>query len=269
MNKAVIFAAAVAVATPAMADVVPVSNLSSGVLPATNDGTTFTASSTELRQNSDSSWSSAAITSDTALSSDGSIELTGNRTRLYNDLSGLSLSLDSIQSLTADYLVLNGGSAGGIQSPAFRVYVNDRGVISELIWEASYNGGNNLGSADSVAATDLFWRYTPGCGYVGTGGCASGSYVMNTLTGWAGSPLFSDTAMIIGIGVGQGGGAGDGFHAYADNLTLNTLSGSTTYNFQSAPAVPEPRTWATMLLGFGAIGGAMRRRRKGALTQPA
>lgn len=269
MKKLLMFAAAVAIATPALADVIPVTNLSSGVLPPTNDGTTFTASSAELRQNSDSSWSSATITSDTALSSDGSLELTGTRTRVYDDLSSLELSLDSIQSLTADYLVVNGGSAGGIQSPAFRVYVNDGGVISELIWEATYNGGNNLGSVDSVAATDLFWRYTPNCGYVGTTGCGTGSYIMDTLTGWAGSSLFSNTAMIAGIGVGQGGGAGDSFHAYADNLTLNTTAGSTTYNFQSAPAVPEPSTWATMLLGFGAIGGAMRRRRKGFLTQVA
>lgn len=29
------------------------------------------------------------------------------------------------------------------------------------------------------------------------------------------------------------------------------------------PAVPEPSTWAMMLVGFGAIGGAMRRRRTG------
>ena len=27
-------------------------------------------------------------------------------------------------------------------------------------------------------------------------------------------------------------------------------------------AVPEPATWAFMILGFGAIGGAMRRQRK-------
>jgi hypothetical protein len=31
--------------------------------------------------------------------------------------------------------------------------------------------------------------------------------------------------------------------------------------------VPEPATWALMLLGFGGIGLAMRRRRKPALAQ--
>lgn len=33
-------------------------------------------------------------------------------------------------------------------------------------------------------------------------------------------------------------------------------------NLRSPGAVPEPGTWAMMLLGFGAIGGAMRRRRR-------
>jgi len=32
-------------------------------------------------------------------------------------------------------------------------------------------------------------------------------------------------------------------------------------------AVPEPATWAMMLLGFGGIGAAMRRRRKEILPQ--
>jgi hypothetical protein len=34
-------------------------------------------------------------------------------------------------------------------------------------------------------------------------------------------------------------------------------------------AVPEPSTWAMMLLGFGAVGFAMRRRRRPALLQVA
>lgn len=35
-----------------------------------------------------------------------------------------------------------------------------------------------------------------------------------------------------------------------------------TINFDPLSAVPEPATWAFMLFGFGAIGGAMRRQRK-------
>jgi len=41
---------------------------------------------------------------------------------------------------------------------------------------------------------------------------------------------------------------------------ISTTGGTT-------PPVPEPATWALMLLGFGGIGIAMRRRRKGGLLQ--
>ncbi|WP_339693048.1 PEPxxWA-CTERM sorting domain-containing protein [uncultured Parasphingorhabdus sp.] len=41
-----------------------------------------------------------------------------------------------------------------------------------------------------------------------------------------------------------------------NNQGLNGVS------FQSLGAVPEPATWAFMIFGFGAIGGAMRRQRK-------
>jgi hypothetical protein len=48
------------------------------------------------------------------------------------------------------------------------------------------------------------------------------------------------------------------FSAQGTNITSFSLS---------AQAVPEPATWALMLLGFGGIGLAMRRKRKPALAQ--
>jgi hypothetical protein len=48
------------------------------------------------------------------------------------------------------------------------------------------------------------------------------------------------------------------FSAQGTNVTSFSLS---------AQAVPEPATWALMLLGFGGIGIAMRRRRRPALAQ--
>ncbi|HVF84272.1 MAG TPA: PEPxxWA-CTERM sorting domain-containing protein [Sphingomicrobium sp.] len=35
------------------------------------------------------------------------------------------------------------------------------------------------------------------------------------------------------------------------------------------PGVPEPETWAMMILGFGFVGAVLRRRRRGSATEPA
>lgn len=52
-----------------------------------------------------------------------------------------------------------------------------------------------------------------------------------------------------------------------NNSSTGSLGGTVTIN--ATPAVPEPGTWAMMLLGFGAAGYAMRRRRRPALAQMA
>jgi hypothetical protein len=51
-----------------------------------------------------------------------------------------------------------------------------------------------------------------------------------------------------------------GISAGDSNLALNGV-------IRATAAVPEPATWAMMLLGFGGIGMAMRRRRRPALAQ--
>lgn len=51
--------------------------------------------------------------------------------------------------------------------------------------------------------------------------------------------------------------------------TASSSSFYTTYNLQldtSSEAVPEPATWAMMLLGFGAVGYSMRRKRIAAVA---
>ena len=69
-----------------------------------------------------------------------------------------------------------------------------------------------------------------------------------------------DTQVIVGDGVSSlfrtNGTTGSG--------TLSTRGFVT--QFQVASAVPEPGTWAMMLIGFGAVGYSMRRKNKASLT---
>lgn len=74
-----------------------------------------------------------------------------------------------------------------------------------------------------------------------------------------------------GAGDGQQGtfffsadaGAGVNIITITDRLNSKATGLSNAALFQTGvPAVPEPGTWAMMLLGFGAIGLSMRRRTK-------
>ena len=55
--------------------------------------------------------------------------------------------------------------------------------------------------------------------------------------------------------------------AGADSITLNQSGFSNSILIPGG--VPEPATWAMMLMGFGAVGYAMRRRRKSLIAQVA
>ena len=58
---------------------------------------------------------------------------------------------------------------------------------------------------------------------------------------------FLNAGQIVGLGVDRGG-------------TNNTYFNDSTFLSGSIAGVPEPATWALMILGFGATGAAMRRR---------
>lgn len=71
-------------------------------------------------------------------------------------------------------------------------------------------------------------------------------------------PSSVQTSSLIDFGNGLRGPANVAF-AFP---SVNPNSGRFGPNFQFSAAVPEPATWAFMIFGFGAIGGAMRRQRK-------
>ena len=82
---------------------------------------------------------------------------------------------------------------------------------------------------------------------------------------------FSNGDNLIGLSATSGANTFYGF-AFTTNSVLNsfgfgTVPGATITATSAIPAaVPEPATWAMMLIGFGAVGFSVRRRRQSSLA---
>ncbi len=85
-----------------------------------------------------------------------------------------------------------------------------------------------------------------------------------TLAAWLAGNEGSNLT-VTGLSIGAGSGWNNGVFAGAiDNVNFSFAGGrENNFNFEvAAAAVPEPGTWAMMLVGFGMIGGTARYRRR-------
>ena len=260
LSRAAVSAAALFVAAHAQAATVVVtgatglpSATSWGVIPTENTG-----------------GGSAVITTTAARSGNGSVELKGDRTRFqegiqYGGATGATnlMAPSTVTGLAFDWRIAADSISGynADYTPALRLLVQDGSQRSELVWEGVYNGTYGNTARDtwySSSFGDNFYQFVAGAGVTTTGG----SQVNKTLSSWI-TQNYSANAFVSGISVGNGSGALPTYHAFADNVALRTTSGTTTFNFETAvAAVPEPATWAMMLVGFGMTGVAMRYRRR-------
>jgi hypothetical protein len=101
--------------------------------------------------------------------------------------------------------------------------------------------------AQPVAPTEAPGTIIPAIVAAGPGEAAA---IAPLVAGGApGAALFPGVAIAPGVVGGSGAGGGG-----AAGTTPATPATPTT----PVPAIPEPETWLTLLLGFGAIGGALR-----------
>ncbi len=147
----------------------------------------------------------------------------------------------------------NGGDGYIVDGPApyfYTLYGSDNGFSTGF-------DGPVTTTFSAVAASDFtqsfIWKYTTDD--VSGSSFDKAGYFIGTdffQLSTDGLPQGSTTSGVITISVAQG----QTFGAYV--LATDNVLGRGSISFGNA--VPEPATWALMILGFGAVGGAMRRR---------
>ena len=140
-----------------------------------------------------------------------------------------------------------GQPSGTITSPTFTLLVNETYTLT-----FDYTALGQLGASEDIIAHlgPAFVTFSP------ISVNSLGSFLPATL-----NVTFFDMDHVGNLSFTTSGGASvDGV---IDNVVLTTTADQAPL---TVPGVPEPATWAMMLLGFGAVGIAMRRRRVAALS---
>jgi hypothetical protein len=137
-----------------------------------------------------------------------------------------------------------------------------------------YFGETRVRSGDPAQIGQVFTRTVVGQIIPFSGSSITLPTISFPITGTVGTGLFFD---VFGSGSNSVNFTGESVQAFVGagvttlnggaccaqtgpNRPISGFNATFTYSFTSASAVPEPTTWAMMLIGFGAVGSSMRRR---------
>jgi hypothetical protein len=188
---------------------------------------------------------------------DGASELrnTGFAGTLLSSLTALSYST---------YVTANNGS----QTPYLRLYLsNNDSIFFEPPYQQPSSGNPSLPDQGAVALnTWQTWDALSGGWWSNnTGNAGTGVLALSAYEG-AGVTIVNGPGSLGGVNFGVGfASATDVFNGYVDNFTIGVDGVNTTFDFEAGPgvgAVPEPSTWAMMILGFAGIGFMAYRRKQ-------
>ena len=208
---------------------------------------------------------SGAITA-TPIDGNGSLAVTGDRSRVvFGGLAGLygnpnapgaANNLGTVSQFAdlAFSYEIDPASSNGLNpkySPALRLVFWNGSTKDELVYEAAYQTGGYassgaVGTLNTTDSSSLFYLKSEG----------NENHALS-ISSWLSLTPSLANYTVGGFYVGVGSSASSGYLALVDDIVAN----GTTYNFETAGgAVPEPAAWALMILGFGGVGAAMRRR---------
>lgn len=161
------------------------------------------------------------------------------------------------------------GVAASFATPAFAVVIpacSNGDISPDAVDCAGWYAGNLLNDAGTHIQDQIDALATIGFNWDGNWAAVQATGILPTDSTYDFPGLLNGDTW---IGIHKGRGP-DGFEGTAffrinatdlDTFHLDLAGGSTAVLYNTGGAVPEPATWAMMLVGFAAVGFAMRSRK--------